>query len=67
LAYGCRLCGNPHDATYLCEPGSWALKGGIAMIARVGERARATSDADATWRADEQSRSLPGSAAAGGE
>jgi hypothetical protein len=24
------------------------------MIARVGERARATSDADATWRADEQ-------------
>jgi len=34
--------------------GSWALKGGIAMIARVGERARATSDADATWRAEEQ-------------
>jgi hypothetical protein len=34
--------------------GSWALKGGIAMIARAGERARATSDADATWRADEQ-------------
>jgi Nucleotidyl transferase AbiEii toxin, Type IV TA system len=34
--------------------GSWALKGGIAMIARVGDRARATSDADATWRADEQ-------------
>ena len=34
--------------------GSWALKGGIAMIARVGERARATSDADATWRAGEQ-------------
>jgi hypothetical protein len=28
--------------------GSWALKGGLAMIARVGERARATSDADAT-------------------
>jgi hypothetical protein len=24
------------------------------MIARVGDRARATSDADATWRADEQ-------------
>jgi hypothetical protein len=34
--------------------GSWALKGGIVMIARVGERARATSDADATWRTDEQ-------------
>jgi len=30
--------------------GSWALKGGIAMIARVGDRARATSHADATWR-----------------
>ena len=30
--------------------GSWALKGGIAMIARVGDRARATADADATWR-----------------
>jgi hypothetical protein len=34
--------------------GSWALKGGIAMIARVGERARATSDADATWRTGEK-------------
>jgi hypothetical protein len=34
--------------------GSWARKGGIAMIARAGERARATSDADATWRAGEQ-------------
>src|SRR3984885_6423651 len=34
--------------------GRWALKGGIAMIARVGERARATSDADATWRADQK-------------
>ena len=29
----------------------WALKGGLAMIARVGERARATADADTTWRA----------------
>ncbi len=29
---------------------SWALKGGLAMIARVGDHARATSDADATWR-----------------
>jgi len=39
--------------------GSWALKGGIAMIARVGERARATADADATWRAGRSlSRSL---------
>jgi hypothetical protein len=31
--------------------GSWALKGGMAMIARVDDRARATADADATWRA----------------
>ncbi len=31
---------------------SWALKGGIAMIARVGDHARATADADATWRTD---------------
>lgn len=31
--------------------GSWALKGGMAMIARVDHRARATADADATWRA----------------
>jgi hypothetical protein len=30
--------------------GSWALKGGMAMIARVSYRARATADADATWR-----------------
>jgi hypothetical protein len=30
---------------------SWALKGGLAKIARVWERARATADADATWRA----------------
>lgn len=32
--------------------GSWALKGGLAMIARAGEDARATADADATWRVD---------------
>lgn len=31
--------------------GSWCLKGGMAMIARVGPHARATADADATWRA----------------
>ena len=35
----------------VAPPGSWALKGGLAMIARLGERARATADADATWRA----------------
>jgi hypothetical protein len=34
--------------------GSWALKGGVAMIARLGERARTTADADATWRADRE-------------
>ena len=32
--------------------GSWALKGGMAMIARAGPRARATADVDATWRGD---------------
>jgi hypothetical protein len=31
--------------------GSWVLKGGLALIARMGERARATRDADVTWRA----------------
>lgn len=30
--------------------GSWALKGGLAMLARIGHRARVTADADATWR-----------------
>jgi hypothetical protein len=31
--------------------GSWALKGGQALLARLGSEARATKDADATWRA----------------
>jgi predicted nucleotidyltransferase component of viral defense system len=31
--------------------GSWALKGGQALLARLGAQARATKDADATWRA----------------
>jgi hypothetical protein len=31
--------------------GSWALKGGIALIARLWDRARAKRDLDATWRA----------------
>jgi len=30
--------------------GSWALKGGQALLARLGNRARATKDTDATWR-----------------
>ncbi|WP_331948712.1 nucleotidyl transferase AbiEii/AbiGii toxin family protein [Pengzhenrongella sp.] len=34
----------------VAAPDSWALKGGLAMIAQVGEQARATADADATWR-----------------
>jgi hypothetical protein len=38
----------------VAPPDSWALKGGLAMIARVGVRARATADADATWRADQR-------------
>ncbi|MGH3518339.1 MAG: nucleotidyl transferase AbiEii/AbiGii toxin family protein [Haloechinothrix sp.] len=36
--------------TVTAPPDSWALKGGLAMLARIGERARATADADATWR-----------------
>lgn len=32
--------------------GSWALKGGLAMIARAGGHARPTADVDTTWRAD---------------
>lgn len=31
-------------------PESWALKGGLAMIAWIGPAARATRDADTTWR-----------------
>jgi predicted nucleotidyltransferase component of viral defense system len=31
--------------------GSWALKGGLALLARLDERGRATSDADANWGA----------------
>ncbi|MGH8907457.1 MAG: nucleotidyl transferase AbiEii/AbiGii toxin family protein [Egibacteraceae bacterium] len=30
--------------------GSWALKGGLALIARIGDEARATKDADMNWR-----------------
>ncbi|MGH8896310.1 MAG: nucleotidyl transferase AbiEii/AbiGii toxin family protein [Egibacteraceae bacterium] len=30
--------------------GSWVLKGGLALIARIGNEARATKDADVTWR-----------------
>jgi predicted nucleotidyltransferase component of viral defense system len=30
--------------------GTWALKGGQALLARLGEDARATKDADASWR-----------------
>lgn len=32
-------------------PRGWALKGGLALVARVGPRTRGTSDADANWRA----------------
>lgn len=37
----------------LCEvaPQGWALKGGLALIARVGKHVRATKDADANWSA----------------
>jgi hypothetical protein len=32
-------------------PDSWAIKGGFALILRLGEQARATRDVDANWRA----------------
>ncbi|GAA5128997.1 nucleotidyl transferase AbiEii/AbiGii toxin family protein [Haloechinothrix salitolerans] len=32
-------------------PTAWALKGGLALIARVGAHVRGTKDADANWRA----------------
>jgi len=32
-------------------PGIWALEGGFTLLAHLGDRARATSDADANWRA----------------
>ena len=31
--------------------GTWVLKGGLALLARLDEAARATKDADLTWRA----------------
>jgi hypothetical protein len=34
-------------------PQAWALKGGLLMLARVSQQARATADADATWRIDQ--------------
>ncbi len=34
----------------VAQKDSWALKGGLAMLARIGDRARVTADADATWR-----------------
>jgi len=36
----------------VAPPDIWALKGGLAMIARVGRDARATRDADTTWRGE---------------
>jgi Nucleotidyl transferase AbiEii toxin, Type IV TA system len=32
-------------------PATWALKGGLALIARLGAQVRGTRDADANWRA----------------
>ncbi|MGF1618092.1 MAG: nucleotidyl transferase AbiEii/AbiGii toxin family protein [Acidimicrobiia bacterium] len=45
--------------------GAWALKGGLALLARLDDRARATSDADANWRStvDELEQTLDRSAA----
>lgn len=44
---------------------AWALKGGLALLARLDDRARATSDADANWRstAEELERTLDRAAA----
>jgi predicted nucleotidyltransferase component of viral defense system len=35
-------------------PQMWALKGGLALIARVGAQVRATKDADANWRSSRE-------------
>jgi hypothetical protein len=35
-------------------PDVWALKGGLALIARVGAQVRGTKDADTNWRATRQ-------------
>ncbi|MEX1004484.1 MAG: nucleotidyl transferase AbiEii/AbiGii toxin family protein [Acidimicrobiia bacterium] len=45
--------------------GTWALKGGLALLARLDDRARATSDADANWRStiEELEQTLDRSAA----
>lgn len=37
---------------HYAPPNSWALKGGLALIARMDDKARATKDIDATWRAE---------------
>ena len=36
----------------VAAPDDWALKGGLALIARLGAGARGTRDADTTWRGD---------------
>lgn len=36
----------------VAPPDDWALKGGLALVARLGEGARSTRDADTTWRGD---------------
>ena len=36
---------------YRAAPNGWALKGGLALIARLGAGIRGTKDADANWRA----------------
>ncbi|HEY0619201.1 MAG TPA: nucleotidyl transferase AbiEii/AbiGii toxin family protein [Kribbella sp.] len=37
---------------YRAAPEAWALKGGLALIARLGAGIRGTNDADANWRTD---------------
>jgi predicted nucleotidyltransferase component of viral defense system len=39
---------------YHTAPQMWALKGGLALIARLGAQVRATKDADANWRSSRE-------------
>ncbi|MGH8933555.1 MAG: nucleotidyl transferase AbiEii/AbiGii toxin family protein [Egibacteraceae bacterium] len=38
----------------IAPSGSWVLKGGLALIARIGDEARATKDIDVNWRRTRQ-------------
>ncbi|MPZ88849.1 MAG: hypothetical protein GEU81_12395 [Nitriliruptorales bacterium] len=38
---------------------AWALKGGMGLIARLGQHARGTRDIDTNWRAERQASTRP--------